>query len=70
MRVGDAVSDFELPDQAGDMHPPGPLPNRRTAFVIETRAMVPAVTKSEFCMSNHVEAALAALRRRGAEMGS
>jgi peroxiredoxin Q/BCP len=49
---------------------PGPLPNRRTTFVIDTDGTVLDVVKSEFRMSQHVEAALAVLRRRAAERES
>jgi peroxiredoxin len=42
----------------------------RTTFVIDTDGTVLDVAKSEFRMSQHVEAALAALRRRATERES
>ena len=44
---------------------PGPLPNRRATFVVDTDRTLLEVVTSEFSMETHADDALAALRRRG-----
>jgi peroxiredoxin Q/BCP len=41
---------------------PGPIPNRRTTFVIGTDGVVKAVVRSEMNMNTHADTALATLR--------
>jgi peroxiredoxin Q/BCP len=41
---------------------PGPIPNKRTTFVIGTDGLIKAVVRSETNMSIHADTALAALR--------
>ena len=43
---------------------PGPLPNARTTFVIDTDRRILAVVKNEFNMNVHADRALEALRSR------
>jgi peroxiredoxin Q/BCP len=41
---------------------PGPIPNKRTTFVIGTDGIVKAVVRSETNMNTHADTALATLR--------
>jgi peroxiredoxin Q/BCP len=70
-RFADKYSfDFPLlsdPDKAvarayGVRRGPGPLPNKRTTFVIGTDGLVKSVVRSEFKMSVHADKALETLR--------
>jgi peroxiredoxin Q/BCP len=44
---------------------PGPLPNKRTTFVIDTDRRVLGVIRSEFGFDKHADEALATLAKRG-----
>jgi peroxiredoxin Q/BCP len=68
--------DFPLlsdPDKAvakayGVRRGPGPIPNKRTTFVIGTDGIIEAIVRSETNMNTHADTALATLRDRAAEI--